>query len=844
MDADRLLAMLSAPASRLGCLRHVERLASRPARYADIPPGIDPRLVEALAQRGIDRLWSHQVEAIRCAQEGRHVVIATSTASGKSLAYQLPVLSAITARTHDASANRATALYLAPTKALASDQLHGLEALCREADLREVRAAVFDGDTPSEERRWIRRHANLVLSNPDMLHYGMLPGHEQWTAFLRALKYVVIDECHAYRGVFGAHVAMVMRRLRRLAGLYGAQPTMILASATTAHPDLSASRLVGQPVHAVQDDGSPRAPVTIALWEPGSDSGPEMSRAARGRVGQGICPDINPDDGSDTGLDDGCDTDPDTGCGVDSGCGVDPDAGCGVDSDEGSHAGPDVEPLRRSATIEASALLADLAGHGVRTLAFVRSRRGVELVARSARRLLDQQAEDTYRPEIADRARRIAAYRGGFLAQERRDLEKALRSGQLLGLASTNALELGIDVSGLDAVLVTGWPGTRASLWQQIGRTGRSHQQPALAIFIAREDPLDIYVVNHPDTVFGAEVEATVFDPHNPFVLSPHLCAAAAEHPLRDEDLEIFGPSAADLLAVLVRRGALRRRTTGWYWTHPSSAHDLADLRGSGGEPVRIVETSSGALLGTVDAAAAHQQVHDGAVYLHQGQTFVVDRLDVEDAVAFVRREDPLISTHAQSISSLRIRSTDEDTRWDSGVRLCRGMVDVTDQVTSYQVRDIFTRAVLAEYPLDLPPRSLTTRAVWWVIPPDLIQRTGIAPADLPGALHAAEHAAISLLPLLATCDRWDIGGVSTALHEDTGHATVFVHDGAPGGAGFADQGFARARAWLDATLDLVRTCPCRAGCPACIVSPKCGNGNEPLSKQGAVVLLEALVER
>ena len=809
--ASELLSDLSAPLTRRDCLTHVERRPARPGRRGSFPEWTDPRLVLHLAERGITAPWIHQEQAGRLAHDGQDVVLATATASGKSLAYLLPALTAIGARELDPEAPRATALYLAPTKALAADQLTNITALADGAGIRDARIAVYDGDTPAEQRRWVRRHGTVVLTNPDMLHFGILPGHEQWAHFFRALRYVVIDECHSYRGVFGSHVSMVLRRLRRIAARYRADPTFVLASATTANPELSASRLIGRDVESVTDDGSPRAGLTIGLWEPGT----------RTRVdGRG-----DPARWEEPGRD-ANDAEEDEG----------PD-------EDGQ--GRREEPLRRSATSEAAALLADLVERDVQTLVFARSRRGAELVSTGARRLLGQKAEEGADARLADAAQRIAAYRGGYLARERRVLEDSLRSRELRALTSTNALELGIDISGLDAVVVAGWPGTRASLWQQFGRAGRRQDSGggSLALFVAREDPLDTYVVHHPETVFGAEVEAAVFDPANPYVMTPHLCAAASELAIRDGEEEIFGPTARELLTTLAARGVLRSRATGWYWTLSESAHELTDLRGSGGEPVRIVEEAGGELLGTVDAASAHTQVHDGAVYLHQGRSYVVNRLDVDQAVAFVRREDPLHSTHPQSASTLRIRQVDREVPWKDGVRLCFGTVDVTDQVTGYQVRDVFTQAVLAQHPLDLPPRTLTTKAVWWVVPRERTDAAEIPAEELPGALHAAEHAAISMLPLLATCDRWDIGGLSAAEHEDTGEPTIFVYDGAPGGAGFAERGADDAAAWVRATADMIAECGCEAGCPACVVSPKCGNGNEPLSKAQAVRLLGLLEE-
>ena len=825
--APELLADLSAPLIRRTCLTHVEQRPARSGRRGSFPQWTDPRLVQHLAERGITAPWIHQEQAAQLAHGGQDVVLATATASGKSLAYLLPVLTAIGEREHDPEARRATALYLSPTKALAADQLTNITAMADGAGIRDARVAVYDGDTPAEQRRWVRRHGTVVLTNPDMLHFGILPGHEQWAHFFRALRYVVIDECHSYRGVFGSHVSMVVRRLRRIAAHYRADPTFILASATTANPELSASRLIGRDVEPVTEDGSPRAGLTIGLWEPGTRTRVDgRGDPARWDDGPGQATEGGDAEGEETDGADGAD-------------GAD-----GVDGGDG--AGRTEEPLRRSATSEAAALLADLVERDVQTLVFARSRRGAELVSSGARRLLEQKAEHTHAPELADRAGRVAAYRGGYLARERRELEDALRSGALKALASTNALELGIDIAGLDAVVVAGWPGTRASLWQQFGRAGRRQDADggALALFVAREDPLDTYVVHHPETIFGAEVEAAVFDPGNPYVMTPHLCAAAAELAIRDGEEGIFGPTARDLLTTLAARGVLRSRATGWYWTMTESAHQLTDLRGSGGEPVRIVEQGTGSLLGTVDAASAHTQVHDGAVYLHQGANYVVDHLDVEQSVAFVHREDPLHTTHPQSVSTLRIRQTDRELPWEGGVRLCFGTVDVTDQVTGYQVRDVFTQAVLAQHPLDLPPRTLTTKAVWWVIPRERTDAAEIPGEELPGALHAAEHAAISMLPLLATCDRWDIGGLSAAQHEDTGEPTIFVYDGAPGGAGFAERGADDAAAWVRATADMIGECGCESGCPACVVSPKCGNGNEPLSKREAERLLGLLREK
>ncbi|MEZ0077246.1 DEAD/DEAH box helicase domain-containing protein [Planotetraspora sp. GP83] len=684
------------------------------------------------------------------------MIIATGTASGKSLAYLLPAVTEIF--------SGGTVLYLTPTKALAADQLRAVRGL----KLAQVRAATFDGDTPVEERQWVRQHANYILTNPDMLHRSVLPRHGSWSSFWRRLRLVVVDECHGYRGVFGSHVAQILRRLRRVCAKYGSRPVFLLASATASDPAVAGMRLTGLEMAEVTTDASPRGSTTFALWEPPLTD-------LRGEGGA---------------------------------------------------------PVRRTATAETADLLSDLVIEDVRTLAFVRSRRAAETVALTARRNLEEVDGG-----LADR---VAAYRAGYLADDRRVLERALRSGELTGLATTNALELGVDVSGLDAVLIAGWPGTRASLWQQAGRAGRTGQD-ALAVLIARDDPLDTYLVHHPEALFGRPVEAIVLDPDNPYVLAPHLCAAASEIPLTDDDLEIFGPSAPEVLDDLVGQGLLRKRTTGWFWTSRERAADLADIRGSGGPPIQVVESSTGRLLGTVDEPSAHTNVHTGAVYLHQGETFVVETLDLDSGVALVAAAEPDYSTFARDVTDIQVIESLRSQPFGPG-ELHFGSVEVTRQVVSYLKRRTQSGEVLGEEPLDLPPRTLCTRAVWWTLP-----GSALAPlaegVDLGGAAHAAEHASIGLLPLFATCDRWDIGGVSTELHPDTGLLTVFVYDGHDGGAGFAERGYARASDWLGATREAIASCECERGCPSCIQSPKCGNGNEPLDKPGALRLLGVLLD-
>ncbi|MGZ4616394.1 MAG: DEAD/DEAH box helicase [Actinomycetes bacterium] len=768
LAAARLRTVLQAP-GRADRLTHVERVAARTGRAAPWPGWVPAELVTALAEGGVQAPWQHQATAAEHARAGRSVVVATGTASGKSLAYLLPSLTAVLEhrdrpRSSVFSAARPTTLYISPTKALAADQLRAVNAL----GIEELRPATFDGDTPAESRDWVRHHSSYVLTNPDMLHRSILPGHPRWAGFLRGLRYVVIDECHRYRGVFGSHVAAVLRRLRRLCEHYGADPTFVLASATVSNPATSASRLVGLDVTAVDDDAAPRGELLFALWEPPLT---ELK-------------------------------------------------------------GENDAPVRRAASAEVADLMADLISDGARTVSFVRSRRAAETVSLTTRRLLDE-----VDPALA---RRVAAYRAGYLPEERRALEADLQSGRILGVASTNALELGVDIAGLDAVLMAGYPGTRASLWQQAGRAGRAGQG-ALAVLVARDDPLDTYLTHHPEMIFGSPVEATVLDPDNPHVLQPHLCAAAAELPLTEPDLALFGPTAAAAVDRLVDVGMLRRRSAGWFWTRPERASDLADIRGAGGTPVELVEGGTGRVLGMVDAGAAHATAHAGAVYLHQGETYLVDSLDLEHHVALLHQADHDWTTFARDITDIRILATETTRGWGPAT-LSFGSVQVTNQVIAFLRKRIATGEVLGEEPLELPARHLRTRAVWWTVSAEGLARAGLEAADVPGAAHAAEHASIGLLPLFATCDRWDIGGVSTAHHADTGEMTVFVYDGYPGGAGFAERGHETAVAWLTATREAIASCECQDGCPSCVQSPKCGNGNDPLDKAGAVRLLDVFL--
>ncbi|MBF4547401.1 DEAD/DEAH box helicase [Corynebacterium afermentans subsp. lipophilum] len=751
-------------------ITHVEHVPARHARYGEWPGWVEPRLKQLLIDEGFASPYLHQAQCAEHAWRCSDVVVATGTSSGKSLGYQLPVLTTL------AQDPTACAVYLTPTKALGSDQLQATLRMVQAAGLEGIHPAPYDGDTPAESRAGIREHTRYVFTNPDMLHASVLGSHARWARVLRHLKYVVVDECHTYRGVFGANVALVLRRLLRIAAAYGASPTVIYASATAADPAGQARRLSGREAVAITDDAAPAGERTIVLWEPGFIEGAEGEGGA---------------------------------------------------------------PVRYPATTEAASVSAELLLQGARTLTFVRSRRAAETVAMRTQEHLSAAGR-------ADVAERVAPYRAGYLAEDRRELERRLDNGELLGVASTNALELGIDVGGLDAVVMAGFPGTVASFRQQAGRAGRRGQS-SVAVLVARDEPMDTYLVHHPDALLGTPVENSVFDPTNPFILRGHVYCAAVERPLSEADVEAFG--ARDVVDDLTAAGLLRRRPAGWFAVPqldgevtPESAHASVSLRGGVGEQVMIVDVTDGRLLGTVDAARAMSQVHDGAVYIHQGEYFVVQALDLDDYVALVAPERPDYSTQARSTTDITILGEAHQLVNPSpGLWVASVDVVVIDRVTGYVVR-LSDGTVSEHIPLDLPEQRLVTRAVAYTIDPMVLDELGITAGEIPGALHAAEHAAIGLLPLLATCDRWDIGGVSTALHPDTMLPTVFVYDGHPGGAGFADEGFARFHEWIEATWETVRSCGCEDGCPSCVQSPKCGNGNQPLDKRAALKLLGALV--
>jgi DEAD/DEAH box helicase domain-containing protein len=752
-------------------VRAVQRLPARAARTEALPSDLPEPLPDRLGLAGVETLFTHQAQAVALLRQGRHVAVATGAASGKSLCYQLALMERLVADP------KATALYLAPTKALARDQLRSLRAF----RVPQVRAATLDGDTLHQEREALRRSANVVLTNPDMLHAGLLPFHGRWGDFFHRLQLVVVDECHVARGVFGAHVAAVLRRLRRVCARYRADPVFALASATIANPGQHASNLTGLDVAEVTDDGSPSGPTTIGLWEPPVTADPAQPGEAE-------------------------------------------PAPQGADGQAGQ-----ATSRRRSSLTEASELLAGLVERGSATVAFVKSRKAAEVVADRARKALGPLGQT------------VAAYRAGYLAEERREIEQGLVEGSLRGVAATTALELGVDIGELDAAVIAGWPGTVASLWQQAGRAGRRGDEAAV-VFVADDDPLDHYLLAHPDQLWGRPVEAAVADITNPYVLAPHLRCAAYELPLAADEPAFAPADVAGTAAEEAAAGRLRARGEAWHWGGRGSPHREVGLRSAGGEPFAIVEAGSGRLVGDVDAARAFWTVHPGAVYTHQGTPFRVAELDLGQRTAVVEPDSGEEYTRVRTDVDLDVHAVTEERPWGR-VGLHRGRVRVRNQVLAYERRRLVTDESLGVFELDLPPVDLDTTAVWFTVPEPVLTEAGIDPERYAGALHAAEHAAIALLPLLAMCDRWDTGGVSTPGHPHTNTPTIFIYDGYPGGVGITERGFHRGGELVTTTLRALQACGCRGGCPACVQSPKCGNGNYPLDKAGAATLLRALLD-
>lgn len=755
MDAWAFLDSIKASGKYRSRIAHVERIPPREAVYAEVDPPVQGETAAALLRIGISRFYSHQAEAIEAVRGGENIIVVTSTASGKTLCYNVPVLESLEKNP------RARALYIFPTKALAQDQLGKL----RLYGLDAVKAATFDGDTPRKERPFVKAGANIVLTNPDMLHVGILPYHTTWANLFRNLDYVVIDEVHTYRGVFGAHVANIIRRLRRVADHYGSHPKFVCASATVRDPGKLFTDLTGLQARVIDRDGSPSGEKAFIFWNP-----PYL--AGKGE--------------------------------------------------------------RRSANSEAVELFVKLLNSQVRTIVFTKARKTAELIFRYARTKLREQKSPA--------ADRIMAYRAGYRPAERREIEKMLFNGDLLGVTSTTALEVGVDIGGLDAVVMTGYPGSVAAAWQQAGRGGRGMGQSA-AILVALDNPIDQYIMRNPGYFFGSEHERAIVDSQNPYILADHLLCAVHELPIENSEVEeIFGKRAWELLGLLAESEQVSYRKR-WYCTCFDNPARGVNIRSASGESFNIVSVEKGgALLGTVDGASAFDVLHPGAVYLHGGDSYIVNRLSVDEKVAYVEQTEvdyyttPGNRTWASVVGQLEQKQAGQ-------VTVSFGDVTVGSQVTHFWRKQLFTDHNIERVPLDLPETTLNTEAVWITIPQDVSDRLIGRGFDLAGTIHALEHCSIGILPLFALCDRGDIGGVSHPQHPDTdGLPAVFIYDGREGGVGIARTAYECIDELLEATLRTLADCECDDGCPSCVQSPKCGNNNEPLDKAGAIFALREIL--
>ncbi len=733
-----------------GQIVHVQDIPASDARYAEPAAPLPEALLARLREVGIEKLYTHQAKALDAVRAGRSIVIVTRTASGKTLCYNLPVLERLLAN------HSANALYLYPTKALAQDQHGKLEAFRLPP---RIVTGTYDGDTPQQERPYLRQRGRIVLSNVDMLHHGILPNHTGWGRFFRRLEFVVVDELHYYRGVFGSHVGCILRRLRRICRHYGSHPQFIFTSATIANPAELAAKLCGLDPDVIDDDGAPRGPRKFVFWNP-----PVIGNDGR----------------------------------------------------------------RRSAHTEATSLFAGLVEGKIRNITFTKARRSAELLLRYAREQLVH-----FSPELRDR---IMSYRAGYRPEQRRDIEQRLFSGDLLGVVSTDALELGVDIGGLDATVLTGYPGTISSTWQQAGRAGRGKDE-ALSIMVGLQDPLDQYLMTHPDYFFDRGHEEVLVDPENEYILPRHLACAAHELPLTREELSSFGANSEDLCWRMCAEDELLYRNGRFYWLPDDYPAQHFGIRSSSSSIFRII-TASGEQIGQVEAERAFREVHEGAIYLHAGETYRVTSLNLITKEAVVERGEFPYYTRTADETDLRVLETEESQPLGAATAYI-GRVEVTNRVIAYRKVDLYTDALEGLEPLDLPEQRFETEGVWFTIPHSVVRKLEDDGFELMGSIHAIEHAAIGLTPLVASCDRWDVGGISHPYHPDTGGLpAIFIYDGYPGGVGIARACHLRLKQLLADTLDLLQHCPCEDGCPSCVHSPKCGSNNEPLDKGGALRLL------
>jgi DEAD/DEAH box helicase domain-containing protein len=731
-----------------GCISHIEILPPKTAVYEQPESPLPSPLSEYLDSRGIS-LYSHQSEAIAALRARESIILTTPTASGKSIAFSIPIVEKAFVDTD------ATALALYPTKALTHDQLHGVREMEQGTGI-PLHAAIYDGDTPRDRRPDIRSRSRLVMTNPYELHQ-ILPWHHQWSRFLSHLQFVVIDEAHRYRGVYGSHVALLIRRLRRICRHYGAEPRFILSTATLANPGEFAERLCGIRCRVIRNDGSPRGEKRFILYNPFHD---------------GIA--------------------------------------------------------TRSAHRESSALLVACMEYGLQTLCFTGARKTTELIT--------LWTKDALLSERKGSPEQVASYRAGYLPEERREIERKLKNGVIRGVVSTNALELGIDIGSLDGVILSGYPGTMMSTWQQAGRAGRSSAE-SLAILVAFQNPLDQYFMKNPGSFFSAPHEHAIIDLNNPYILTGQTLCAASELPLiPDRDREFFGEQLPPLVDSLAAQHLISSTRRGYLYSGTRRPAELVALGAISSEHFTVV--CDGQLLETMDRAQAYREAHPGAIMLHQGEKYLVREMD--PGRHLIRVEPVDVDYYTKPLKIVDVAITRELTRRFLGdIPLSFGDVLVTEHYSAYKVMQYDT--VIAIEPLSLPPLSFPTKAIWFGIPENLETAVQARGEDFGGGLHGVEHALIAVMPFYVLCDRWDIGGLSVPSRGEQGGPTVFIYDGFEGGIGLAEHAYTIFEELAEMTCRLVRDCSCEEGCPSCIYSPKCGNDNQPLDKQGTLTLLNGL---
>ncbi len=732
-------------------IAHTQIIPAQEACYGELEKPL-PKNISAFLQNKKIRFYSHQAEAINKARQGKNVIINTHTASGKTLAFNIPVFDSL------ATDRKATALYIYPSKALTNDQLKVLQEIEQGTGIK-ADSNVYDGDTPKEQRQYIRENSRIILTNPYGLHL-YLPWHKLWRSFFQNLRYIVLDEAHVYRGVFGSNVAMVLRRLLRICHFYHADPQIILSSATIANPQEHAKKLTGKDFEIVSNDGSPRGKKTFVFWNP---------------------PFINPQ-----------------------------------------------KTIRRSTHQETKDLLTVSVMKNLQTLCFTTSRQMAELITRWTKEDLRRRNPKLYGS--------VTAYRAGYLAQERRDIENRLKNKDLIGLVSTNALELGIDIGSLDSVIISGYPGTIISTWQQAGRAGRSKNDSTVTL-VAFQNPLDQYFMKHPQDFFDRPHEQAIINLHNRQITSGHIMCAADELPLNDSDQKFFPELFIESVQALAQKALLKKTTQGWTYVGAERATMIVNLESISGKTVNVL--CNGRILETLPLNKAYEETHEGAILLHQGETYRSLELDLNNCTATVHQESTNYYTETQKTVEVAIKKTLEEKQKD--LKTALGELTITENYPSYVVKS--NDVVIKKHTLDLPSSSFSTVGMWFIIPEQIQEEIEDKGLNFEGGLHAVEHAIIAIAPMFAMCDRWDIGGMSTAKHMDTGKPTIFIYDGFEGGIGISENLYSNIKPLLEKTLKLIETCECKEGCPSCIYSPKCGNGNEPLDKKAAHFILQSLIK-